>query len=256
MASCNLRSEFFRYFKPVYANNPELLRKVYQIRHQVFAEELGFEPRNAQRLECDEYDAHSYHYLLHHGTRNEYAGTARLIVSPPDNRDFKLPFERFCSHGIDSDLLDMSALEPGTYAEVSRLAVPEAFRRRKGEQGTTVGVPEQDKQGSHQRSQYALIPIGLYLVATALCMNLGIERAFVMAEPRLARHLSRFGIKFVQAGPPIEYHGRRALYYITYDDFMNNVKPEIRELLDDMLVLVDNDVAGINNQLLPSALAL
>jgi len=35
-----------------------------------------------------------------------------------------------------------------------------------------------------------------------------------MMEPRLARNMGFVGIKFRQIGPVVDYHGRRAPYYI------------------------------------------
>jgi N-acyl amino acid synthase of PEP-CTERM/exosortase system len=47
--------------------------------------------------------------------------------------------------------------------------------------------------------------------------------AFVMMEPRLARSLSFVGIHFKQLGEPVEYHGKRAAYYINSDMFRKNI---------------------------------
>ena len=253
MPDCDLNAQFFRYFKPVHASTSELLQEAFRIRHKVFAEELGYEPISPQAIESDEYDDHSFHYLLQHITRNEYAGTVRLIVSPPDDENYKLPFERYCSHGIDPELLDSARLKPGTYAEVSRLAVPESFRRRKGEKGKTVSITTAHEDAEAQRSSFPYIPIGLYLICSALFIITRLETIFVMVEPRLARHLSRFGIKFTQAGPAIDYHGRRALYYITQADLQTHLKPEVKGLLSQIQDMVHADIQSPNAQRPPIA---
>ena len=56
------------------------------------------------------------------------------------------------------------------------------------------------------------------MTAATIAIESGINHAFVMMEPRLARSMQFVGIKFEQIGPAIEYHGKRApiLYQCRY----------------------------------------
>lgn len=239
----DLSDRFSQYFTLVFANTDVLKHEAFKIRHKVFAEELNFEPINPAGVESDEYDPYSYHYLLKHQASNDYAGTVRLIMSPTNQDDFKLPFEQFCHHGIDHSIINPNDLAPGSYAEVSRLAVPNSFRRRAGEKGQAVVLRDVESGKTREQSdRYPYVPIGLYLVCSALFRITQLEYIFVMIEPRLARHMSRFGIAFAQAGPPIEYHGRRALYYITQESLEQHLKPEMRALLDTIQAQVEEDI--------------
>jgi hypothetical protein len=50
----------------------------------------------------------------------------------------------------------------------------------------------------------------------------GMSGVFAMMEPRLARYLLQVGLEFTQAGEEIEYHGKRAAYYITKEGLKLN----------------------------------
>jgi N-acyl amino acid synthase of PEP-CTERM/exosortase system len=66
MTESPLAHLFERYFSVVPANTGILLEKVYQLRHQVYCDELGYEQQRASQLEFDEYDKRSIHCLLFH----------------------------------------------------------------------------------------------------------------------------------------------------------------------------------------------
>jgi N-acyl amino acid synthase of PEP-CTERM/exosortase system len=57
---------------------------------------------------------------------------------------------------------------------------------------------------------------------------------YVMMEPRLARSLSFIGINFKQLGSPIEYHGKRAAYYINSDMFRTSISSGFTRLLQSI----------------------
>jgi N-acyl amino acid synthase of PEP-CTERM/exosortase system len=58
-------------------------------------------------------------------------------------------------------------------------------------------------------------------------------------EPRLARSMKFVGIKFVQIGEAIDYHGLRAPYYINPNIFMDNLSPGFKSLYKS----IDKDIA-------------
>jgi N-acyl amino acid synthase of PEP-CTERM/exosortase system len=62
-----------------------------------------------------------------------------------------------------------------------------------------------------------------------------------MMEPRLARSLRFVGIPFDQVGPVVEYHGKRAPFYISRELLMNGLSPGFK----NMLKSIDKEV---NNQ--------
>ena len=66
MTESPLATLFEPYFSVVHANTANLLEKVYQLRHQVYCEELCYEQQRASQLEHDDYDKRSIHCLLFH----------------------------------------------------------------------------------------------------------------------------------------------------------------------------------------------
>ena len=72
---------FETYFDVVAAHSGPMLEEVFRLRHQVYCEELGFEPQHASRLEHDEYDKRSIHSLLFHRASKTYIGCSRLILA-------------------------------------------------------------------------------------------------------------------------------------------------------------------------------
>ena len=86
---------------------------------------------------------------------------------------------------------------------------------------------------------FPFIAVALYFAATSIVRYQHLKYAVVMMETRLARLLKISGICFIQLGEPIEYHGKRALFYIE-PNFIDALKPELKELyhsLDEQLVL-------------------
>ena len=49
-------------------------------------------------------------------------------------------------------------------------------------------------------------------------------------QPRLAKSMARAGVIFGQIGPVIDYHGKRAPYYINLGAFKKEVKPSLKKL--------------------------
>ena len=52
-----------------------------------------------------------------------------------------------------------------------------------------------------------------------------------MVEPRLARSMRFVGLPFEQIGPVIDYHGKRAPFYIQPQSVEENLKPDFKALL-------------------------
>ncbi len=236
--SDTLRASFHQYFAVVPTHTEELLNETFKIRYQVYCEELGYEDKSSFRdqRELDEFDPVSQHCLLLHKTTNIYAGSIRL-VSAAKNR---LPFESLYGSGaFCSDSIDFRQLDPLSYAEISRIAVISHFRRRKDEQNTPAGVIPAPEANPTERRSFPLIAFGLYLSAAAMGLNSGLERVFAMMEPRLARRLRIFGIKFQQIGPIIEHRGKRAPFQITRAGLSQGIAADIAGLLSDISLALE-----------------
>lgn len=205
----NLGHGFRKYFQIAPALDDAQRDDVFRIRHEVYCEELGYEPVRPDRRETDEYDHHSLHCVLRTAQAPQrLVGCTRLILTRTDAPDTPLPFERSCAATLDRSIIDPARLPRERIAEVSRLAVRGTYRRRRGEQHTDVTVHDEDF-GNGERPRFPYIPIALYLGAVALAARSGIDTLFVLTEPRLATHFARLGVNIRQIGGPIEHRGTR-----------------------------------------------
>lgn len=230
----SLASRFANSFSVIPANTTQLREKVYQLRHQVYCEELGYEPRRVSGLEHDDFDARSIHCLLFHKASQTYAGCVRLVL-PDDDVDEQLPFEGSCSQSLDWDFDPQGQTPRARYGEISRLAITANFRRRRGEAALGNGDnPDMDGTASDERRLFPSVALGLYVAITAMGLNKGLDGVFAMMEPRLARQLRRFGIVFTQVGAQVEHRGVRAPFFIHRDGLFDNLKADCRVLLDNI----------------------
>ncbi len=220
----NLGHGFRKYFE-IHAAVDEALRdEVFRIRHEVYCEELRFEPERPDRREMDDYDGHSLHCLLKTSADPQQpVGCTRLVLTNPEDRSLPLPFERACAATLDRSIIDPAKLPRERIAEVSRLAVRATYRRRRGEQAAPVAIHDEDF-GTVTQPRFPYVPIGLYLGAVALAARSGIDTMFVLTEPRLASHFAKLGVEIKQIGGPIEHRGQRIPSMMDVQSIIKNMR--------------------------------
>jgi N-acyl amino acid synthase of PEP-CTERM/exosortase system len=204
----DLGESFKRYFKIVPALTDELRRHAFRIRHQVYCEELSYEPLRPDGLETDEYDRQSLHCLIRSVQTKTYVGCTRLVLARPDDPSRSLPFEKVCARTLDRSVMDPQSLPRRTIAEVSRLAVVAKYRARRGEKNMLAPLSD-DSFGTQTRPRFPYITVGLYLGTIELAALHGIETLFVLTEPRLAKHFARLGVQVTPIGGEVEHRGIR-----------------------------------------------
>ncbi|RPH22366.1 MAG: PEP-CTERM/exosortase system-associated acyltransferase [Alteromonadaceae bacterium TMED7] len=229
-----ISAHFSSYLVPVVANSNALKNEVFKIRHGVYCEELSFEPVKESGLELDDFDAFSVHCLIKHCRSSAFAGTVRIVR--PTEAHQKLPIEKYCLNSITDNTLNPSNFDRRDVCEVSRLAVPKQFRRRQmdNHQGAGVGTINQTTYSDTELRCFPFIAVGLYFAAAALALENDIKHAYVMMEPRLARSMGFVGIKFKQIGPVVDYHGKRAPYYINQELLNTKLSPSFLRMLTDI----------------------
>lgn len=229
---------FSQYLSPIVARTTEQKEAVFNIRHAVYCEELQYEPVREDRQEKDEFDSYSSFCIINHKRTNTYAGTVRMVT--PKEEDQLLPIEKYCLNTISHETLSPINFRRDEICEISRLAVPAEFRRRKSDRfegAATGGMPATIYTEKEKRC-FPLIAIGLYFAAAGLSHTSKRPHVFVMMEPRLARGMSYVGIKFQQIGPIVEYHGKRAPYYID----RNELEPGLERGFKKMLRHIENAI--------------
>ena len=240
----SLGEGFKKYFEISSAFDEKSRNAVFGIRHEVYCEELGFEPVRPDRRETDEYDRHSLHCLLRTSTDSAtLVGCNRLVLARPDDADFPLPFEHTCRATLDRSIIDPAREPRGAIAEVSRLAVRAHYRRRKGETKTALALSDDDF-GTKEQPRFPYIPIGLYLAVVALAKHEGVETLFMLTEPRLADHFSKLGVKITQIGGPVEHRGTRVPSMMNVDHVIKNLRFFIKPI---WRVVVEEIEAGYAN---------
>lgn len=232
-----ISSHFKQYFNSIIANDDDIRKISYRIRHDVYCSELKFEPEKPDRIEFDEFDKNSIHCLVQHKSTKQYAGTVRMVMS--SSKDDLLPIEQFCSHALTDEYLHPKNFKREEICEISRLAVPEQFRKRKSDKydGAGTGVINETSFSQNEMRCFPFIAISLYFMAATVTQQKKINHIFVMMEPRLARSLRFVGIPFTQIGGVTEYHGKRAPYHIDPKVLFKTLSPGFKKL---MLVIGDD----------------
>jgi len=232
----SLAKNFSQYFRVGIAATRQQQRHAFAIRHQVYAEELGWEPVNDHQLESDDCDGYSYHCLLEHKRSGEIAGCVRLVLPQIGNPESPLPCQM---HRIpmkrNRHLSEFVGTQVG---EISRLAVPSNYRRRKSEAGRPFILNKRSTTSIYdeeERRNFPHIAIGLYLASIALVELCNLERVLVVMEPRLQRHLQRFGLVFHQISQTFELHGTRALFELPREELTSNMEEGVLDLFNHIL---------------------
>ncbi len=227
----SLAKNFSQYFGIGLAATRQQQRFAFAIRHQVYAEELGWEPVNDDRQESDDCDKYAYHCLLEHKRSGDIAGCVRLVLPQIGEPGSYLPCQM---HHIPMKRnRHLSEFIGAQVGEISRLAVPSSYRRRATESGKPFVLGSQSAAVIHNeedRRNFPNISIGLYLAAIALVELSDLERVLVVMEPRLQRHLQRFGLVFHQISQTFELRGKRALFELPQDELTSNMSEQILDL--------------------------
>lgn len=235
----SLASHFDQYFEALPVTDDATRREVFRLRFAVYCEEHGYESPDAfpDGEEHDAYDTESTFALIRHRASGRAAGCVRLITNERA-ADLRFPFEQLCSAQLDPRLLDDLHLSRDRIGEISRLAVHQDFRRRRSDAGDVplpAGAAPSPEIYYGGVRRYPLVAMGLFLSASALALNAGLEQALVVMEPRLARLLGSAGIPFNQVGDVISYRGRRAPFSITREELLGNLHPECQHLLEQLV---------------------
>jgi N-acyl amino acid synthase of PEP-CTERM/exosortase system len=204
-------------FKLATSNNDK--RRVFQLRHKVYCEELGYEePADPDaKLEFDEYDSHSLHCLIEHRRSGQAAGCMRLVL-PDDNEpscEKRLPLQSYAGQSLTHETLHPARLDRDEICEISRLAIATPFRRKSLKAELEDSVDNDIHQfTADEKKTFPVIVVGLFLATYALVGLTHRRHVFAMMEPRLPRLLAMSGFHFTQVGDSIDFHGKRSAFYI------------------------------------------
>ncbi|SEO97643.1 PEP-CTERM/exosortase system-associated acyltransferase [Aquisalimonas asiatica] len=246
MDADTLAASFHSFFRVSLATSPEERERLARVRYEVYCREFGYEREEdcPNGMETDEHDEHAIHGQVVHLSTNSLAGCVRLI-SP--RRDEPLPLETVWQGSLNHRSRSPAVMQREDICEISRLAVPRAFRRRPNERETPIGDIQGLAFSSEEIRTFPMISVGLFLTAISLANACNRPNIFAIMEPRLARLLSRSGLHFMRIGDIKDYHGHRAPYHLHHDDAMLHLRQELHCLYDDITNRLSEDLAILDH---------
>jgi N-acyl-L-homoserine lactone synthetase len=180
-------------------NTPRQLREVFQLRHQVYCVERGYEP-GEDGEETDEFDSHSRHALLRYADDGTVVGTVRVIMPNFSNLGNSFPMQRLC----EPSLLRRLPLE--TSGEMSRFSLSKQRRM-----GCTDAM---------------LLRLMLWRGIVQLSTEMGLTHWLAVVEPSNIRLHARSAIFFEPVGPLVAYHGVRQPMVGVIEPVLNHIRRE------------------------------
>jgi len=211
-------------FEVFLADTQESKQIHYNLRYQVYCEEMGFEDKTLfpDEMEYDEWDIQdSVHFLVRHKVSGEWLGGLRL-VSPRKNQ---LPFEKL----ITSEY-PITEVDRNRTVEMSRLCVIKEARRFSSKRFAPYGLPENEvpKENDKIRSLYNFknqtrsIMWGLIRAAVEYSKDKDLQHWYFIIAPALAGFIRREGFAMQKIGEPCEHRGVRTPYKLSVENILNN----------------------------------
>jgi N-acyl amino acid synthase of PEP-CTERM/exosortase system len=214
------------YFEFDRVDDSAALTDSFALRFQVYCRERGFlsESDYPDGCETDEFDGRSSHFAGFY-LDGSLAGTVRLVHGPLHT----LPLQHKCTVELGALPRD---IDSARVAEISRLAVSKAFRRR-----ITDGVlpdisdsAEQPAAHPQRRRSCPELVLGLYKILYHETKRQGIDYWFAAMESSLAKLLNRFHFEFRPIGPEIDYYGPVRPYIASLSHLEAEVRKNCPEL--------------------------
>jgi N-acyl amino acid synthase of PEP-CTERM/exosortase system len=189
------------------ANTNDAQKAVYRLRYQVYCLESQFEDPNnyPDAMEKDHFDQQAIHILVTHTDSGMSVGTLRLIFARNNQQPFH--FEQL-SHQCFSHIHKKPRSH---YVELSRLAVPQAFRNNKA---NSINANEDGEL-------LALMLICNTCMVITRALNIEVV---ALLETRLAILLRRNGIGINKIGDVINHNGYRAPYLLDFNQRFSSLK--------------------------------
>jgi N-acyl amino acid synthase of PEP-CTERM/exosortase system len=124
--TARLSELYWKYFKVLDADTPELRMAVHRLRYQVYCVEHSFESPNSTAIEVDSYDDHSSLALLIQQRIGLPAGTVRMVLPISKDPEKSFAFQELCT---DSAIRNHRYFPIDHAGEISRFCVSKQFRQ-------------------------------------------------------------------------------------------------------------------------------
>lgn len=211
-------------FEVFLADTPESKQIHYNLRYQVYCEEMGFEDKSQfpEQMEFDDWDDQAVHFLVRHRVSGHWLGGLRLVF----NNGIAFPFEH-----LTQPYQQISSRERHGAVEMSRLCVIKEARRFSSKRFAPYGLPEAEevvedtdkiKSIYNFRNQSRSVMWGLIRAAVVYSAEKQLDYWYFIVAPALAGFIRREGFAMRQIGEPCEHRGLRTPYQLTVDNILAN----------------------------------
>ncbi len=206
-------------FEVFLADTPESKQIHYNLRYQVYCDEMGFEDKDKfpDQLEFDEWDEHSVHFMVRHRYTGQWLGALRLVYQ----NQAVFPFEAKCVPDQP-----ISAQQYAQSIEISRLCVLREARRfapRGFSNGEETAKEVSNVRYLHSiKNQSRSIMWGLYRAAVLYSVQNGIKQWYILVTPSLAYAVKKEGFEMQQVGGACDHRGQRIPYALDVDHILLN----------------------------------
>lgn len=201
-------------FEVFLANTDESRELHYQLRYQVYCQEMGFEDESLfeSKLETDEFDEMSVHFIARSKLTNEWVGAIRLIVGGFQ----ELPIFSFVDQLFHQRRIEVGISNSGAKlaAEISRLCILERYRKADCSHKLI------ERRGENRQP---IILLGLIRAAYAYCLRYQVDVCLFMIKKSLARIMGSLALNITQLGDGVEYRGLRVPYCAHIPNFIDNL---------------------------------
>lgn len=217
------KQSFDSSFEVFLADTPESKQIHYNLRYQVYCDEMGFEDKEAfpEQMEFDEWDDHAVHFIVRHKASGHWLGGLRLVF----NRNEAFPFEHF-AHPYNK----IQQSERQISVEMSRLCVIREARRFSSKRFAPYGLPDQELPEENNKvtslynfkNQTRSIMWGLIRAAVVYSDELNLDYWYFIVAPALAGFIRREKFDMLQIGDPCEHRGSRTPYQLSVKNILAN----------------------------------
>lgn len=201
--------DFAPYFRSVQVQGTDTarMRDIHRFRFDVYCLEQAFLPPSdyPDQMESDAHDSSAAHFAAFNAA-GDMVGYVRLLRAGAGQQ---LPFSLHCPNLLPGVQMPPMAQS----AEVSRLMVSKAYRRRRGDLLAGVAAPEEEAvPATERRNPTPQIMFSLYRAMFRYSLHQGLRYWFAAMERPLARALAHMGFAFQQVGTEGDYFGPVAPY--------------------------------------------
>jgi N-acyl amino acid synthase of PEP-CTERM/exosortase system len=210
-------------FEVFLADTPESKRIHYNLRYQVYCDEMGYEDKEnfPDQMEVDEWDRHSVHFMVRHRYTGQWLGALRLVYQ----HQAVFPFEAKC---VPDQPISVQQYQQSI--EISRLCVlrearrfaPRAFPQQDADEEQIAKDSGNIRYLHTIKNQTRSIMWGLYRAAVVYSGQNDIKQWYILVTPSLAYAVKKEGFEMQQVGGACDHRGQRIPYALDVEHILAN----------------------------------